>query len=1682
MGLRPFTEASQAFFFGRDEEIRDMFLRVREHTLTVLYGQSGLGKSSLLGAGLVPKLKVEGYSPVVIKLDFTEAADSVVEQVHNGLPSDTRRNSKEGATLWEIFHQKKEDTDQESSPVIIFDQFEEIFTLGQSSEARKGSVESLLGELGDLVENRPPAAIAARFQDGGDFPRQFNYGDARVRVVFALREDYLSHLERWRHEIPSLMRNRMPLHLLNGPKALEAAVRPGEIGGEKLVSDSVGAQIVRFVAKKDQGTPLESIDAVPPLLSLVCSELNEARIVSASGTIITSDMVAKQGADILQDFYERAFVRFPDSIREYIEDRMVTQKGHRNPVAREDAEAELKDEGVSAPREVLDSLIDSRLLSAEVRGGTQRLELTHDVLTPLAKKSRSNRKRVKEASRIRRQRNRLAVYVGVVSIFAFLSTGFGWMAWQAKNYAEIAKTDANNALRKVESYQFTEGKDWLTRAKSAKRVGENFEAAMLAAKAIGFEGLGRDALFEHPHIDLISPLIRENRDPLVFQNALEDASSNFERASMPIWMHTVSSPYKESILSLAIDNRGEILATTAKGGTIRLWDVDSGDFITEIATDADRIEHLVFGFSDFGATNRIYGIADGRIIIGWTTRNAEEIFNVAEETKEKLLSLECSSKGQLAILTGEGKVILRNGESGSKENHMAISETEAECTALCFTSDGNDLILGFKNGDLARISTLQGGGKVKSTLVDNESYISNKEGDYEKTQLHVSGEMRLGISTEISDIGNGITCLDADQQGLVAAGTENGNILIWNSSEEEKLSILRGHKYPVKKTRFVNNGACLLSNNGVLLPIRIGEFRKWDINSEKTLWKRTLSSPDYLWVYSGNSGKVILSAGLEVDMWDLSEEATVHEFERSNKNDDSSKFTSLEYPSKKGIGAIAINKYMVEFLRSGDLFSLRNSTKGVGIYATVDGSAVTFLDHPGVEWMSRSGVDEFVTASNESIRHWHLDNFSLISEVPTPRTDFDVTGLSPNGSYLARKDRGGVRIYDTRLGTEKFFLQNGMIKGNGIWEVTFDRDERFALAIGIEKTAIVWDLKSATRASSEISFDDFVTSSVFHPNGGTFATGTANGEVTFWNISGQEIESFRPSKSRIVSMTFSNDGSRLLIGTKSGESSIWSDSGQILQAFPQINPSPVYNTFHPDSRSVLERSGENTLYWAAPPEPEYTVDSITWVDGSSDGQQIVTGDTKGNISISSAQNPNEMTKWCGHDDSITWVEYSPDGSLIATASFDQTAKIWNARKHTLVAELIGHTATLMTSTFHPFRPLLATCSFDGMIKIWNTKNGELLRDIKTDRGEIHSMVFSPDGTSLAAGFGNGDIAIWNPETGSFRRSLESHKLNVVSMQFSADSDTLASLDYGGTARIWNIQSSDPVGVWTHCRGGAFNLDFDPKSSDLFIAGAGGQIYRWKFTSPESEILATTIAHDTVGISCLTVNPSRNELHYGTFGGNCGSISLRQGSNKSGLPTHFQKSSSPIDILLRDFFSFDGNKLIASTGSKDNLWRGKVRGPLNFASKTPLAARKTKPWISDPKSNLASAIARYDVTAALEWWNKIDSSLQNDSRISKTYWSFLLDTITSEVNAPRSRILMKNVLENQNSEPLKADKYEDWLGNVLSELSTQKNSLLHGVTLEQITLAVSLCSNPELRARYTNSIQQLGQNPQSKQPE
>lgn len=470
LGLKSYRTEDRLRFFGRTEEIQELRWRVRGAALTVLYGESGRGKSSLLAAGLLPTLRNDGYSPVIVRLAYDAAAPRLVDQLFAALDSALALErtpaqsdatvagaaSADRASLWEYAHAAGPIAERIGArrPVVIIDQFEEAFTLGRASHngrPRAGEVAQLFEQLSDLVENRIPTHLRAALVDDPEALSAFDTATLPLSFVLTLREDYLGELEVHSLAMPSLMRNRVRLNELSGQAAMDAVIGPGALhcagdGDRPLVADAVARRIVCFVAKRADDTPIDAIEAVPPLLSLVCFELNEARI-AAQQEEITGELVTRQAKDILHSYYERCFAGTSPAVRLLIEDKLLTQEGgHRATYAREDAVADLRRAGVADPEREIEHLIDGRLLNGEERRGFPQLELTHDVLAPIAMASRAQREMRRRTERLGRTSRNFGIAAAVLLLLS-LALGSG-VLYTVNLRHSVARTAA---LQQIES-------------------------------------------------------------------------------------------------------------------------------------------------------------------------------------------------------------------------------------------------------------------------------------------------------------------------------------------------------------------------------------------------------------------------------------------------------------------------------------------------------------------------------------------------------------------------------------------------------------------------------------------------------------------------------------------------------------------------------------------------------------------------------------------------------------------------------------------------------------------------------------------------------------------------------------------------------------------------------------------------------------------------------------------------------------------------------------------------------------------------------------------------------------------------------------------------------------------------------------------------------------------------------
>src|SRR5205085_11083720 len=94
LGLASFSEETRAFFHGREEDAAELARRVQRKLLTVLFGQSGHGQTSLLRAGLVPRLRGHGYCPIYVRIAYSVDAPEPGEQIKQAIQQAARRSGQ----------------------------------------------------------------------------------------------------------------------------------------------------------------------------------------------------------------------------------------------------------------------------------------------------------------------------------------------------------------------------------------------------------------------------------------------------------------------------------------------------------------------------------------------------------------------------------------------------------------------------------------------------------------------------------------------------------------------------------------------------------------------------------------------------------------------------------------------------------------------------------------------------------------------------------------------------------------------------------------------------------------------------------------------------------------------------------------------------------------------------------------------------------------------------------------------------------------------------------------------------------------------------------------------------------------------------------------------------------------------------------------------------------------------------------------------------------------------------------------------------------------------------------------------------------------------------------------------------------------------------------------------------
>ncbi|CAN5810833.1 hypothetical protein BH11BAC3_BH11BAC3_05670 [soil metagenome] len=429
MGLKSYTEEEANSFFGRDTEIEKLTALIYSNTLTIVFGKSGTGKTSLLNAGVFPRLHKNYCLPFRIRLNFNADSANLVTQIKNVLKSEIDKYGFKisfdplAENLWEFFH--KEPLWKSITPILIFDQFEEIFTLAGKNENLSATELAEFWELlSNLAENSIPISLREQFLKLNN-EVGYNYRKQKVKMVFAFREEFLPEFESISKIIPSIKTSRFRLMPMNGLQAYEVITKTWR----ENIKASEARVIVSYLTDEAHQDNYDLMTIEPSLLSQVCAYIDKEKIECGYKTVSAELLKKYPKETILRSIYEEAInaagervgysatqkeKSIHNPVKIFLEEKLIDSEGYRLRY-----KLATVDEKV---RPGIDELKERYF----VRQDEKTVELTHDVLTPIIKTDREQRRKRDARSTIIRRALilagvLLALFIGV-SVYGYFKT------------------------------------------------------------------------------------------------------------------------------------------------------------------------------------------------------------------------------------------------------------------------------------------------------------------------------------------------------------------------------------------------------------------------------------------------------------------------------------------------------------------------------------------------------------------------------------------------------------------------------------------------------------------------------------------------------------------------------------------------------------------------------------------------------------------------------------------------------------------------------------------------------------------------------------------------------------------------------------------------------------------------------------------------------------------------------------------------------------------------------------------------------------------------------------------------------------------------------------------------------------------------------------------------------------
>jgi WD40 repeat protein len=1111
--------ASEIVASGRDQDVERLVERILsvEHQLTVIHGESGVGKSSLVRAGLVPALlqrSLTGQELIPIQIrTYTSWVNAIAFAlyVEQSLISDfnisisrskfSERRKRGDRDSSNLLNRLKQLAASGTQIVLILDQFEELFFAYTQPQERQRFIFFL--------------------QDCLKIPL--------LKLVLSIREDYLYLLlemesaygdvdilsREFRYALGNLSTSDTKSLIKNLTEQANFPLEPALI--DELVRDLAG----------DRGTvrPIE--------LQLVGSQLQDRNITNLTSYRLAGGkqrLVEQSVEEVIQACGKSAFIAQQVLV-------LLTDEQGTRPL-RTYNELRTGTLAYSSNTEDLDLVLEILIGSGLVSQDSNSYQLVHDYLVPFIRANQESGLQAEllkvrsSAQRSQNNFNRLTKFALIGTVFGlFIMAGLAFQANRQRQLAEFGEIEAlvssakssfllNNQLEALTTVVKAAKKlDTTSTGKEKTRIKQlNLEALQMIVYSMReryrFNPQNMDAPFyvaKFSHNGNIMAFGSYDGSVYLFQN-------NGKPISRLIGLNTIE------IRGLSFSPDDRQIASVGQGKSVRIWDIETGKLVSKFYAHQDDIFKVHFHrdgklllTASKDGTAKLWDRDRG---VELMTMRPQDMGNNANSQKRPSVAIQDASfshDGNLIIIAQNRTISLWDLQG----NLLASAIThDKKIHSVNFHPDGKQLV---SSGGDETVKLWQIVEKPIPQPIEDNIAEESSDGATEKSPITKEASAQKSVSYQLQLVrtfktnSTDILSVKFSPDGeRIALGAQDNSVQIFNIDGAIEMK-LGGHNNAIFDVNFSPNGRYLLSAS------KDRTVRLWDLKA--TLLDTIYGHTDNVWsVNFSPNGKMFASGSVDksVRLWnadgDFLQEFKGHE--------DTVYGVSFSADGKKLVSASNDKTVRIWDITTGKSVNVLNIHGSGLVYATFS---------PDQKFLATLGIDS-------KIKIWQWDNTNnpkLLQVLDGHQKEVWAIAFSPDSQSLASTSNDQtVRIWNVKTGQNTHTMEAHL---NGGLAVAYSPDGQIIASAGKDGKLKLWNAHTGVLEKViTVNADSWIFGINFSPNGREIATANADKTIKIIDLAtGEILKNLVGHTAEVNAVSFSPNGEYLVSASRDSTLKLW---------------------------------------------------------------------------------------------------------------------------------------------------------------------------------------------------------------------------------------------------------------------------------------------------------------------------------------------------------------------------------------------------------------------------------------------------------------------------------------------------------------------------------------------------------------